>query len=125
MRNALLVSILGALTACESEPTHDGRGCLIVPAEQTTCPPADSLDPEDLFPGDQLYCDERVVSVWGQGRREQAGQALVEACCYAAEITGGESGCVIGRPYWDGGVQRQAPLLSSVALGPAVDAARA
>jgi hypothetical protein len=123
MRNALLVSILGALSACEA--THSGKGCFVVPAEQTTCPPADSLNLDDLFSGDASHCGEEVVALKGEGRREQAGQALVEACCYPAEVTDGDSNCVIGRPYWDGGVQRQAPLLSSAAVATAVDAERA
>lgn len=123
MRSALLVSILGALTACEG--THDGKGCLRVPAEQTTCPPASSLDPEDLFSGAAEHCNEQVVSINGEGQREKAGQAQVEACCYPAEITDGDSSCVIGRPYWDGGAQRQAPLLSSAAGSGASDPERA
>ncbi len=123
MRSALLMSILGALTACEG--THDGKACLAVPAEQTTCPPANSLHPEDLFSGEPLHCGEKVVSLKGEGQRETAGQAQVEACCYPAEVTDGDSNCVIGRPYWDGGVQRQAPLLSSAALSSASDPARA
>lgn len=123
MRSTLLISILGALTACEA--THDGRGCLRVPAEQTTCPPASSLEPEDLFSGSAEHCGEEVVEIKGEGRRELAGQALVEACCYPAEVTDGDSNCVVGRPYWDGGVQRQAPVLASAAVAGASHPERA
>lgn len=123
MRSALLVSILGALAACEG--THDGRACLSVPPEQTTCPPASSLDPDDLFSAAPEHCDEKVVSITGEGRRERAGETQVEACCYAAEITDGDSNCVVGRPYWDGGAQRQAPLRSSVAVSSASNSQRA
>lgn len=123
MKSALLVSILGALTACDG--THSGRACLSVPAEQTTCPPASSLDPEDLFSGSAQYCNEEVVSIKGEGQREKAGQAQVEACCYAAEITDGDSTCAVGRPYWEGGMQRQAPLVSSVVVSAASSPERA
>lgn len=123
MRSALLASILGALAACEG--THDGRACMTVPAEQTTCPPASSLHAADLFSGDAAHCDEKVVSLKGEGKREKAGQAQVEACCYPAEITDGDSDCVVGRPYWDGGAQRQAPLRSSAAVAGASNPQRA
>src|SRR4051812_7237179 len=121
MRSALLVSILGALTACEG--THDGTGCLSVPAEQTTCPAAASLRPEDLFSPES--CGSKVVELKGEGERRLAGQAPTEACCYPAEVTDPQSGCVVGRPYWDGGAQRQAPLHSSEAASSASNAERA
>ncbi|HKO47006.1 MAG TPA: ferritin-like domain-containing protein [Polyangiaceae bacterium] len=109
MRSALLVSILGALTACEG--THDGLACLNVPAEQTTCPAAQSLKPQDLYSTES--CGSEVVALKGEGKRRQVGDVPTEACCYPAEVTDTDNGCSVGRPYFEGGVQRQAPLRSS------------
>jgi hypothetical protein len=89
------------------------------------CPPASSLEPDDLYSGFPQNCDEEVVEIKGEGERQKAGEAQMEACCYPAEITDGDDECVIGRPYWDGGVQRQAPLLSSATVAGASDAERA
>lgn len=111
MRSALLISILGALTAC-GESTHDGTACLPVPAGQPACPVASSVKVSDVFV-DSSDCGERVVALKGAGQRRQAGQTQVEACCYPAEVTDGDDSCVVGRPYWEGGVQLQAPLRSS------------
>ena len=121
MRSALLVSILGALTACEG--THDGKACLKVPAEQTTCPAASTLHTADLFSPES--CGSEVVSLKGEGQREVVGDSPTEACCYPAKVTDTDSGCVVGRPYWDGGVQRQAPLRSSTEAFSASNAERA
>lgn len=121
MRSALLVSILGALTACEG--THDGKGCVAVPAEQTTCPAANTLHTADLFSPES--CGSEVVSLKGEGKREVVGDAPTEACCYPAKVTDTDSGCVVGRPYWDGGAQRQAPLRCATAVSSASNAERA
>ena len=124
MKSALLVSILAALTGCEG--THDGEACLAVPAEQTSCPAASSVRIADLSVNPSSCNGEDVVSIRGEGTRKLAGQASVEACCYAAEITDGEdNGCVVGRPYIEGGAPRQAPLRSSVEGAAITDAARA
>jgi len=110
MRSALLISILGALTACEG--THDGKACMSVPADQTTCPPAKSVRTEDLFSPES--CGSEVVELKGEGKREVVGDSPTEACCYPAKVTDPDSGCSVGRPYWDDGAQRQAPLRFSV-----------
>jgi hypothetical protein len=109
MRSSLLISIVAALAACED--THAGAACLTVPAEQTSCPAADSLDPADLFVNNASNCGATVVELTGEGKRELAGQAQVEACCYPAEVTEGDDNCVVGRPYCDGrsGRHLQAP----------------
>jgi len=121
MKSTLLVSILGALSACSG--THDGQACLSVPADQTTCPPARSLSIKDLY--SEESCGSEVVALKGEGKRRLTGQAQTEACCYPAEVTDTDKGCVVGRPYWEGGELRQASLLASVAASPATDSARA
>jgi len=122
MKSALLVSILAALTGCEG--SHDGTACLAVPAEQTSCPAPSTVRAADLFV-DSSDCSEEVVSVKGEGKRRTAGDAVVEACCYPAEITDGDDSCAVGRPYLEGGVPRQAPLRSSSASSAITDTARA
>jgi len=124
MKSGLLLSILAALTGCEGMGTHDGEACLAVPAEQTSCPAASSLSPSDLFVNSS-DCSERVMSLKGEGERKQAGQTITEACCYPAEISDGNDRCIVGRPYWEDGVQRQAPLCASGALSTVKHAERA
>src|SRR6188768_2264126 len=122
MKSALLVSILGALSAC-SGGTEDGQACMNVPAEQTTCPPASSVSIKDLY--SESSCGSEVVAVKGEGKRRLIEHSVTEACCYPAEVTSRDRGCVVGRPYWEGGELRQASLLASVAASPATDSARA
>ena len=125
MRSALLISILGALSGC-AEGTHDGKACLDIPAEQTECATKSSLKPENLYVHSPSHCGEDVVQLKGEGTREQhVGSMTGVACCYPAEITDGESNCVVGRPYWEDGKQRQAPLSPSVAGSVGIDPQRA
>jgi hypothetical protein len=124
MRSTLLISILGALSACEG--SHDGKACLDIPAEQTECAPEVSLKADDLYVYAPDHCGERVLRLKGEGKREEAFNSKTGvACCYPAEISDGESNCVVGRPYLEGDEQRQAPLRSSVAVSVANDPARA
>jgi hypothetical protein len=87
-KNPLLLSILAALPACSE--TYEDRGCMYVPEEQTTCPPASSVSPERLFlPG---ACGD---------------------CCYTVQVVDHDvnSGCIVGRPYFEGDRALSAPLL--------------
>lgn len=108
-RSPLLISILAALSACNE--TERGKACLPVPAEQTTCPAPHSLNLGDLFIPDR--CGWEVTEIVGPGKREtiptQANPEL-SACCYPAELVEEEPGCIVGRPYVDGGKQLLAPL---------------
>lgn len=65
-RSPLLIPILTALSGCSD--TEEGKACLVVPAEQTTCPAAASVNLKDLFTPDR--CGWEVVDVKGNGVRQ-------------------------------------------------------
>jgi hypothetical protein len=115
----LLIAILGALSACKN--SEDGKACMQVAEELTTCPAGAEVNPKGLFTPDR--CGWEVEKVKGNGTREtiqtQANPNM-HACCYPAVLVEEEPGCVIGRPYFDGGTELRAPLLSDGArLSPA------
>jgi len=68
---------------------------------------------DDLFTPDR--CGWRVEELTGSGTREtlQGQVGTVEACCYPAELVEEQPGCVIGRPYFERGLQLRAPLGSN------------
>jgi hypothetical protein len=110
----LLLSILAVLPAC-SESFED-RACMLVPAEQMTCPPADSVRPEQLFFPDRCGDDLEITEVTGGGTRETLttdGLTESPACCYTVEGVDHDANaeCVIGRPYYEGGQALSAPLV--------------
>jgi hypothetical protein len=110
-KSPLLIAILGALSACKTR--EDGKACMQVAEEQTTCPARAEVNPSDLFIPDR--CGWDVEEVKSNGTREtiqtQANPQM-PACCYLAELVEEEPDCVIGRPYFDGGRELRAPLLS-------------
>lgn len=113
MRNPLLVAILGALAGCSE--TFEDTGCMEVPAEQMTCEAASDVKTSELFLPDKCGAFE-ITEVLGSGTRGitrgQGGD--IETCCYPVEVIDHQptSHCVIGRPYYEGGEARSAPLLS-------------
>lgn len=113
-QSPLLLSILAALTACDG--ATEEKVCKLVPAEQATCPAASEVSPNDLFlPG---KCgDFEISDVRGPVTRESLNtQGTAEptpACCYKADVVDETNGeCVIGRPYFEDGVDLYAPLRS-------------
>ena len=120
-KGSLLIAILGALSACKNR--EDGKACMIVPEAQTTCPSKADVNPDDLFsPG---RCGWVVDEVNSEGTRETIWTETnpqMPACCYQAELVEEEPDCVIGRPYFDGGVELRAPLLSEGASLPPASA---
>src|SRR5688572_30170078 len=123
----LLVSILAALAACDG--ATEEKVCQLVPAEQATCPAADQVSASDLFlPG---KCgDFEISDIRGPATREslntQGTAEPVPACCYKADVVDNTNGeCVIGRPYFEGGVELCAPLRSETPLPLAPEATRA
>jgi hypothetical protein len=110
-RSPLLIAILGALSACKN--TEDGKACVQVAEEQTTCPPRAEVNPRDLFTPDR--CGWVIEEVKGDGTRETLqtqANSKMPACCYPAVLVEEKPGCVIGRPYFDGETELRAPLLS-------------
>jgi hypothetical protein len=108
-KSPLLIAILGALAACKN--VEDGKACMHVPAEQTTCPARAEVDINKLFiPG---RCGWEVNEVKTNGTRETINTDVasqVPVCCYTAELVEEEPGCVVGRPYFDGDQELRAPL---------------
>lgn len=115
MRNPLLVAILGALAGCSE--TFDDTGCMEVPAEQTTCKAADKVDPDDLFLPGKCGDDLEITEVKGAGERGtiQRDDGEMETCCYPVEVVDHDrnADCVVGRPYYEDGTARSAPLRTS------------
>jgi len=110
-KSPLLIAILGAISACKN--TEDGQACMEVAEEQTTCPARADVNPHDLFiPG---RCGWEVEQVKSNGTRETIVTDVkpqMQVCCYLAKLVEEEPGCVVGRPYFDGGRELRAPLLS-------------
>jgi hypothetical protein len=125
-KSPLLIAILGALSACKN--TEDGKACMEVVEEQTTCTPGALVNPRGLFILDR--CGWEVEEVKSNGTRETIHPRIkspMHVCCYVAELVEEGSNCGIdtnrttdGRPYFDGGKELRAPLLSHDAtLSPA------
>jgi hypothetical protein len=127
----LLAAIVAALSGCTS--TYDGEGCLWVPEAEMSCPSRQDVAPTRLEI--ESGCKEgpcEIVAVKGEGRRSEryveplsdgipdvAGE-YQPACCYPVEILDHEgagssgssfSGPTPGRPFYDGGAPRSAPLV--------------
>ena len=115
-RSPLLVSILAALGGCDGAVKD--TACISVPAEQMTCPASDKVDRSKLFLPNKCG-DFEFTEVNGPPKREslQAQAGTVEACCYPVEVIDHTDGnCVIGRPYFEDGVELSAPLRGGAAF---------
>ena len=124
-KSPLLLSILAALSACSE--TFDDKGCMNVPAEQTTCPGAGSVKPEQLYLPNLCGDDLEITEVKSGGTREDLGTqagTLQPACCYTVEVVDHNTSaeCAIGRPYYDEGAAIAAPLRSEGPRGHATGA---
>lgn len=116
MRSPLLVAILAALPAC-AKSYHD-EGCMIVPAEQTTCLPGKNVKPEQLFLPNQCGDDLEIEDVDSDGTRRELttdSGMMQSACCYTVLVTDSDptAGCAVGRPYRDGAVALRAGVRSA------------
>jgi hypothetical protein len=129
-RSPLLLSILGALSGCESGEPFTDEGCMYVSADETSCPPQASVDPDDLFIHFACGGDLEITEVTGEGTRttltEQDG-TMREACCYPVKgvDTDPEGNCVVGRPYFEDGRARRAPIRSEASSGTVSESRRA
>jgi hypothetical protein len=132
----LLAAIVAALSGCTS--TYDGQGCMWVPEAEMSCPSRRDVAPSrlELESGcKEGPCD--IVEVKGEGTRTERfvdfrsdDQSVTTgeyqpACCYPVEVLDHEaadarvSGPTPGRPYYDGGAPRSAPLVRRGGAGPA------
>lgn len=115
-QSPLLLSILAALSGCSE--TFVNKGCFDVPAEQTSCPAADAVEPSSLYLPNVCGDDLEIGEVLSGGKREELhaeSGTTQPACCYRVEVVDSNPNaeCAIGRPYFDGGTQLQAPLVES------------
>ncbi len=118
----LLLSILAALGGCAAHDdppvdlpptaaTYDGEGCVLVEESTTECVSGANVQPEELFA--PWTCDVDVVAVNGDGTLTSVSFQTGEtspACCYPVSGVDNAPGCVIGRPYFERGMPRMAPL---------------
>ena len=124
-RTSLLVSILAALGGCDGSVKD--KACIQVTAEQLTCPAPDKVDRSQLFLPNKCG-DFEYTEVNGPAKREsiQAQAGTLDACCYPVQVIDHTNGnCVIGRPYFEEGVELSAPLCGGAALAVGEEAARA
>ncbi len=124
-QSSLLVSILAALGGCDGSVKD--KACIVVPAEQMTCPAADKVDRSKLFLPDKCG-DFEYTEVNGPAKRESIDSqgGPLDACCYSVEVIDHTNGnCVIGRPYFDAGVELCAPLRCGALLAAPENASRA
>jgi hypothetical protein len=105
-----------------------------VPPEQRSCPSPDDVAPKDLSL-DNGACGHEIIEINGEGKRTErtidyvpnGGSRTFPACCYpvTVEDNSDTTGCAVpGRPYYDHGEPRSAPLLAR-GVPPAVSARRA
>jgi hypothetical protein len=139
----LLVAILVALPGCTE--SYEGEACMNVSLyEDKPCPSRHDVSPDDLSIGEGCKSGPcEIVEVNGEGTRyerpisgpdpqgpggsvgpQPPRPVVMEAvCCYPVTIVDHDqegAGATPGRPYYDGGKQRSAPLLQrgSAALAP-------
>jgi len=116
----LLVAILVALPGCTD--SFEGKGCMEISAEQSSCASRHDVAPEDLSFEGSSECRYEIVEINGEGKRSEQtrtspypGQPsrTEVVCCYPVTVVDYENvacGGTAGRPYYDGGVPRSAPL---------------
>jgi hypothetical protein len=126
-KNPLLISILAALSGC-GEETFETQGCIAATEEQTMCPSGDDVSPRQVFLPGRCGDDLEVVEVKGQGALTELADQLgmkSTACCYSVDVVDHDekTECVVGRPYYDDGTRRRAPLEASDGSCPRLEAA--
>lgn len=111
--NPVLLTILAAI-ACDTE-TFQSTGCFNTETELEQCPPAQDIEPGDLYLEGMCGDDLQITSIDGEGvSREIQVQTeeVIPGCCYPVTVvdTDTSAACVVGRPYRDGEDLRCAPI---------------
>ena len=131
--NPLLLSIIAALSGCgeeTAEETFDAQGCISATADQTSCPAAGDVRIKDVWLRGRCGDDLEVTAVKSGGTLEsiveQDGRSF-PACCYLVEVIDHDekAECAVGRPYYENGAARRAPLLGTAPPADDFDARRA
>jgi hypothetical protein len=111
-KSPLLLAILAALSGCSE--TFQSEGCL-ARAPELACPPAGALEPNQLFLPNECGDDLEISEILSEGTHKtllgETGEGT-EACCYQVEVVDSNPSatCSIGRPYFEAGALRRAPL---------------
>lgn len=115
----LLVAILAAVSGCSN--SYEGQGCMKVPPEQTACP-SRSVTPSTQLFIDSPRCEQgpcEIVEILGEGKRVTRPDPPITnspsetLCCYPVKIIDYEESdeeVSVGRPYYEAGALRVAPL---------------
>ncbi len=111
-KSPLLVSILAALSGCSE--SFRSEGCL-ERAPELACPPRGALEPSQLFLPNECGDDLEISEILSEGTHKTlSGETGTEtdACCYQVEVVDSNpsADCSIGRPYFEAGALRRAPL---------------
>ncbi|MCB9677641.1 MAG: hypothetical protein H6737_21225 [Alphaproteobacteria bacterium] len=132
MRAPLLTTILAsiALAGCQKGEWTDTSMCLDVPDDTTECPAQGDVDLEGLT--NFGWCSADVRELTGPGTISEnplfpdTGGGADLYCCYPAVARDADPGCVVGRPFFEGGTPTTAPVRpgdswSAAIPGPAAD----
>jgi hypothetical protein len=127
-RQSLLVSILGALSACST--SFDDEGCMAVAETAASCPSGDDVKPSQLFLPGKCGDDLEIVEVNGNGTLKKLGSETGEtnpACCYPVTVVdhNTKQECMVGRPFYERGKALAARVLASSPRAAVRDASRA
>jgi hypothetical protein len=117
-KSSLLLSILAAVSGCSE--TFQSEGCLDR-APELACPAAGTLEPKQLFLPNECGDDLEISEIKSEGTHKTLdpdGAGERHVCCYAVEVVDHDttSTCAVGRPYFEAGELRRAPL-DHTALG--------
>jgi hypothetical protein len=106
------LSVLGVLplAACGGE-RFESVSCIAMEEGVETCPSEAEASAELVGVG----CGERTISVDGPGvftSAEEDTGFSGDRCCYPVTQQSLENGCVVGRPYYEEGALRMAPVVA-------------
>jgi hypothetical protein len=113
-KQPLLVSILAVL-ACGADEGFDARGCIAATEDQTSCPSKRDVSVRQVSLPGRCGDDLEVVEVKSEGALTTLNHedgTTSSACCYTVVVIDHDESyqCAIGRPYYDQGSPRRAPV---------------
>ncbi|MDQ2642626.1 MAG: ferritin-like domain-containing protein [Myxococcota bacterium] len=112
----LLVSILAVLAGCGPDEGFEARGCIPASEDQASCPAKRDVSLRDVFLPGRCGDDLEVVEMKSEGElttlTSSEDETTTPACCYTVVVVDHDesSECVVGRPYYDQGAPRRAPV---------------
>jgi hypothetical protein len=111
-KSSLLLSILAAVSGCSN--SYETEGCLMRDPE-LACPAAAEVNPDQLTLRESCVGRSEVTEVLSEGTRKNVFSDTPpgDSCCYKVEVVDVDEDhqCPIaGRPYFEAGEARRAPL---------------